>query len=228
MLSELWSDLRYRARALFRRRDVERELDAELRFHIERETEQYARRGVPVEHAARRARIAFGGVERMKEESRDRRGTAFIESIAQDVRYAARGIRAKPAFSAGIVLALALGIGANAAMFAVVDRLLLRPPAYLRDPSRVHRVYLSQTVARQEVTNDYTSIARLVDLTRLTHSFDVVTGFTTFNLAVGDGDDAREIPVSGVSASYFQLFDARPALGRFFRADEDKIGRAHV
>src|SRR6185312_5475644 len=138
MLSELWSDLRYRARALFRRRDVERELDAELRFHIERETEQYARRGVPAAHATRRARIAFGGVERIKEESRDRRGTAFLESIAQDVRYAA------------------LGIGANAAMFAVVDRLLLRPPAYLRDPSRVHRVYLSQTVARQEVTNDYT------------------------------------------------------------------------
>ncbi|HEX5178185.1 MAG TPA: ADOP family duplicated permease [Gemmatimonadaceae bacterium] len=223
MLSEFWSDLRYRVRALVRRRDVERELDAELRFHIARETEKYAQRGVSFEHAARHALIAFGGLERTKEEIRDRRGTAFIESLAHDIRYAARGIRAKPAFSAGIVLALALGIGANAAMFAVVDRLLLRPPAYLRDPSRVNRVYLSQTVARQEVTNDYTSIARLVDLTHFTHSFDAVAGFTTFTIAVGDGDDAREIPVSGVSASYFRLFDARPALGRYFRADEDRL-----
>lgn len=223
MLSELWSDLRYRARALFRRRDMERELDAELRFHLERETRKYERLGVPPEHAARRARVAFGGMERTKDETRDRRGTAFIESVAQDLRYAARGIRAKPAFAAGIVLALALGIGANAAMFEVVDRLLLRPPAYLRNPSRVHRVYLSQTVARQETASDYTSIGRLVDVRRLTHSFDVVAGFTTFNLAVGDGDAVHTIPVTGASASYFQLFDARPALGRFFRADEDRL-----
>ncbi|HEX6808987.1 MAG TPA: ADOP family duplicated permease [Gemmatimonadaceae bacterium] len=223
MLSELWSDLRYRARAIFRRRDMERELDAELRVHLEREAEKYERLGIPPELAARRARVAFGGVERTKDESRDRRGTAFIESIGQDVRYAARGIRAKPAFAAGIVLALALGIGANAAMFAVVDRLLLRPPAYLRHPSRVNRVYWSQTVARQETVNENTSIARLIDLRRLTHTLDAVTGFTTFNIAVGDGDAAHAIPVAGVSAAYFGLFDARPALGRFFRADEDSL-----
>lgn len=223
MLSELWSDLCYRARALVRRRDLERELDAELRFHVDRETEKYARLGVSREHASRRARIAFGGIERTKDESRDRRGTALVESIAQDVRYAARGIRAKPAFAVGIVLALALGIGANAAMFEVLDRLLLRPPAYLRHPSRVHRVYLSQTVARQEVANENTSIARLVDFRRLTHSFDAVAGFATFTIAVGDGDAAREVPVAGVSASYFNLFDARPALGRFFGDEADSL-----
>ncbi|HEV2179300.1 MAG TPA: ADOP family duplicated permease [Gemmatimonadaceae bacterium] len=223
MLSELWSDLRYRARALFRRNAMERELDAELHFHLDREAEKYTRLGVPPELASRRARMAFGGIERTKDESRDRRGTALLESVAQDLRYAARGIRAKPAFASGVVLALALGIGANAAMFAVVDRLLLRPPAYLRHPSRVHRVYLSQTIDRQETTNDYTSIGRLVDVRRLTHSFDAVTGFTTFTIAVGDGDAAREIPVAGVSAGYFSLFDARPAVGRFFRADEDSL-----
>jgi predicted permease len=223
MLSELWSDLRFRARALFRRREMERELDAELRFHVDREAEKYTRLGLPSERASRRARIAFGGIERTKDESRDRRGTALLESIAQDVRYAARGIRTKPAFAVGIVLALALGIGANAAMFTVVDRLLLRPPAYLRHPSRVHRVYLSQTVARQEVISENTSIARLVDVRRLTHSFDAVAEFATFTMAVGDGDAAREIPVAGVSASYFHLFDARPAVGRFFRADEDSL-----
>src|SRR5690348_8355811 len=103
MLSELWSDLRFRARALFRRREMERELDAELRFHVDREAEKYTRLGLPSERASRRARIAFGGIERTKDESRDRRGTALLESIAQDVRYAARGIRTKPAFAVGIV-----------------------------------------------------------------------------------------------------------------------------
>ncbi|MGH7648600.1 MAG: ABC transporter permease, partial [Gemmatimonadaceae bacterium] len=223
MLAELWSDLRYRARALFRRADMERELDAEVRFHLDREAEKYGRLGAAPQDASRRARLAIGGVERAKEASRDGRGTAFIESMAQDLRYAARGMRAKPGFALGIVLTLALGIGANAAMFGIVDRLLLRPPAYLRDASRVHRVYFSQTVSHQPVTTGSSSIGRLLDFRRLTHSFSTVAGFATFQLPVGDGDAVRSVPVSGVSASYFHLFDARPALGRFFHADEDSL-----
>src|SRR6185437_8081574 len=74
MLPELWSDLRYRARALLRRHTVEQELDAELRFHIERQAEVYERAGMPRDEAMRRAQLAFGGVERMKEASRDMRG----------------------------------------------------------------------------------------------------------------------------------------------------------
>ena len=116
-----------------RRAELDQELEAELEFHIAREAEKYERQGVPAAEARRRARLAFGGPERVKEESRDARGTALLESVLQDTRYALRGLRAKPGFAVGVGLTLALGIGANATMFGIVDRLLFRPPAYLRD-----------------------------------------------------------------------------------------------
>src|SRR5215510_14547684 len=104
MVRELLSDLRYRLRALFRRDDVERELDDELRFHIEKEAETYERMGMPRDEAMRRARLAFGGVDRPKEQSRAARGTLLLETTLQDLRYAMRGLRAKPAFTLGVVL----------------------------------------------------------------------------------------------------------------------------
>ena len=97
MFSEFWSDLRYRLRALFRRADVERELADELRFHIEREAEKLEHSGMQRDHAVRTATIAFGGVDRAKEASRDARGVRWIEHVAQDVRYALRGMRSRPA-----------------------------------------------------------------------------------------------------------------------------------
>src|SRR5437868_2960874 len=130
MLSELWSDVRYRLRALVRRADVERELDDELRFHLAREAERYEQLGYSRAEAERRARLAFGGVDRAKEESRDGRGTIWLDTVMQDLRYAMRGLRRTPLFAAGVVLTLALGIGANAAMFGIIDELLFRPPAY--------------------------------------------------------------------------------------------------
>ncbi len=164
-----------------RRAELDQELEAELEFHIAREAEKYERQGVPAAEARRRARLAFGGPERVKEESRDARGTALLESVLQDTRYALRGLRAKPGFAVGVGLTLALGIGANATMFGIVDRLLFRPPAYLRDAGRVHRVYLAQTFARTEYTERYTSMARYLDLKRWTHAFSSVAAFATWS-----------------------------------------------
>src|SRR5689334_23535842 len=110
MLSEIWSDARYRVRALFDRDALERELDAELRFHVERETEQLVRAGVPREEALRRARAAFGRVDRVKEASRRARGTAPLESVLHELRFAARRLRRSLGFVAATVLVLALGI----------------------------------------------------------------------------------------------------------------------
>jgi predicted permease len=127
MLSEVVSDIRHRLRALFARTAVERELDDELRFHIEREAQKYERQGMRHEAALRRARLEFGGVEQTKEVSRDMRGTARLESIVRDLRYAIRSLESRPAFTLTVVATLALGIGANTAIFTLVDALVLRP-----------------------------------------------------------------------------------------------------
>src|SRR5947208_656760 len=127
MLARILSDVRYRLRALFSRDSVEHELDAELRFHIEREAEKYERQGMSHEAALRRARLEFGGVEQVKEASRDMRGIARLESIVRDLRYAMRSLKSRPAFTLTVIATLALGIGANTAIFTLVDALVLRP-----------------------------------------------------------------------------------------------------
>src|SRR4051794_13948892 len=124
MLSQMLSDIRYRLRALFSRASVEHELDAELRFHVEREAEKYERQGMSREAALRRARLDFGGVEQMKEASRDVRGIARLESIGRDLRFALRSLKGRPAFTVTVIATLALGIGANTAIFTLVDALL--------------------------------------------------------------------------------------------------------
>ncbi|MEP6731096.1 MAG: ABC transporter permease [bacterium] len=216
------SDIRFRLRAIFRRDEMERELDDELRFHLEHEMEKYMASGVPRAEAARRARIALGGVEGVKEYTRDSRGIALIETLMQDFRYAMRGLRIRPGFTAAVVITLALGIGANAAMFGIVDRLMFRPPAYLVAPDRVHRVYVSYTQDGVENTENGFSYARYADFARLTTSFDHIAAVGYRTLAIGAGDDAREMNVGTVSAGFFQFFDAPPALGRYFNADEEK------
>jgi putative ABC transport system permease protein len=217
------SDLLYRFRALVRRGAMERELDDELRFHLERETDKLMRMGMSRNDATRQARLAFGGVERIKDDARDARGIALLDTVAQDLRYAARGLRAKPGFTAAVVLTLGLGIGANAAMFALVDRLMFRAPEFLADAARVHRVYIYFTVRGKETAENSFEYTRYLDLARWTSSFDKTAAFGQRTLAIGSGDDARETPVATVSASYFRFFDARPALGRFFVASEDTV-----
>src|SRR5688572_6082733 len=108
MLKEWLSDVTYRLRAIFRRERVEHELDEELRFHLEREAEKHMKAGMSRDEAMRRARIEFGGVDRIKEDVRDTRGVSWIETVARDLRYAFRGLRRKPAFTAAVILTLGL------------------------------------------------------------------------------------------------------------------------
>jgi predicted permease len=141
-----------------------------------------------------------------------------------DVRYAVRGLRRKPGFAAAVVLTLGLGIGANATMFSVVDRLLFRPPAYIQAPDRVHRVNLAVTTDRSgEFINSTISYKRYLELTEWTRSFDVTAAMAGGKPAIGEGENAREMAVSAISASFWRLFDMRPALGRFFTPDDDRV-----
>jgi putative ABC transport system permease protein len=221
----LATELRYRLRRLLNRDAVEAELAAEVNGHIERETEKLISQGIPRPEAERRARLAFGSVERIKDETRDSHGTMAIEGMIQDLRYAARGLRARPSFTLGILLTLGLGIGANAAMFGVIDRVLVRPPAMMRDASHVHRLY-RQTAEVGEPGPRYDrnfAFATYLDLKRDLTDFSDVAAFQTITAAVGDGEQTREMRVTVASANYFTFFDARPALGRFFTAAEDSV-----
>ena len=222
-LSDTVSDLRYRFRAVFRRETVERELQEEIAFHIDREARKLEAAGLAPHDALRQARLAFGGVERIKDDTRDTRGVSWLETFSSDVRYAIRGLRARPAFTAAVVLTLGLGIGANVAMFGIVDQLLLRTPPYLRDADRVHRLYLTSRDGERDVTEATTEYARYLDITRLAKTLDATAVIASRDFAVGIGEAAREMPVGIVSATFWRFFDAAPVLGRYFTAREDSI-----
>jgi len=148
-----------------------------------------------------------------------------LDHVLRDVRYALRGLRRSPEFTATVVLTLGLGIGANAAMFGVIDRLMFRPFPYLRDPATVNRVYLQTTSRGRVNTQSGFPYTRYVDLKRWTTSLSQYAGFTEWRLAVGSDDAARERQVAGVNAAFFGFFDATPVLGRFFSAGEDLVPR---
>src|SRR6266571_278146 len=142
----------------------------------------------------------------------------ILESLQQDLTYAVRGVRTKPGFAMAVIATLGLGIGANAAMFGIVDRLLFRPPAFLRDTDHVHRVYLTWTQdGRQELQRNI-QFARFLDLRRDASSFDEFAAFQSRRLPIGTGEAARERIVGVVSSTFFRFFDAPSALGRYFVA----------
>src|SRR5437660_9106757 len=128
--------------------------------------------------------------------------------MLQDLKFALRTLAKSPGFTLGVVLTLALGIGANVAMFSILDRMLFRPPPLLRDPAVTHRIYLAQTYRGKEQASGSLQYARYVDLTNWTSSFSRTAAFTEEDLAVGVGAEAREMRVGIVSASFFGFFAA--------------------
>src|SRR5215469_12600531 len=132
----LWRTLSIRLRAVFDRNALNQELDDEVRFHIEHETRANIARGMTPQEAERRARMDFGGEQRVKEEFRAMRGDSLVESVFQDARFALRTLRRSPGFALVAAATLALGLGANTAMFSVIDAVLLRPLPF-PEPDRV-------------------------------------------------------------------------------------------
>jgi putative ABC transport system permease protein len=209
----------------FRRDALDRELAEELRFHhqlLARDAEAAGAGRVDARDIARRR---LGSSTRTREAARERWSIPPLDHFQQDVRYALRGLRRSPGFTATVVITLSLGIGANAAMFNVVDQLMFRPLAYLHDPGTVHRLYWQWQDRGTLTTTMSTQYARYLDITKWTSSFSQLAGFSERDLAVGDGESARERRVGTVSASFFTFFDARPVLGRFFVAEEDVTPR---
>ena len=204
------------------RPSLESEMDSELRFHIEACAEDLIRKGIPREEAFRRAKIEFGAVERIKEEGREARGLSFFDALVQDFRFALRLLRKSPAFAAVAILTLAIGIGANTAIFSVVDAVLLKPLA-MQDPARV--VYVGETW--RDLFGSM-SVGNFSDILKSNRSFANFSASSNaaFNLAM---DDAPErIEGEYVTAAYFATFGVQPIVGRVFRAEEDQPGHEQV
>jgi predicted permease len=210
-------------------RRVARAVDDELRFHFDMTLRHYMSRGMNEADARGEAERRFGDVERTRArlEAIDRsraervRRVEWWSGVLQDLRYAARGLRAAPAFTIVVVLALALGVGANATMFGIIDRLLLRPPPFLAAAAQTNLVYLGRSFDGVDNLSPNMSYTRYVELTKNTKSFSETAAFFYFDLAVGTGDETAERRVGLVSASFWHFFDAPPALGRYFGPSED-------
>ena len=211
---------------------VQRGIDEEIRFHFDMAVQDLVAGGMTPDEARREAERRFGDVgvvrDRLADIDRQRVGqerrAEWWSDFWQDLRYALRGMRLQPAFAAVIVLALALGIGANATMFGIVDRLLFRPPAYLIAPERTFHLYFQRVVDGSVFTGNSAQYQRLLDIAGSATTTEVIAGFSTRRAAVGVGDDTRELTLGAMSASLWQMFHARPVIGRFFTAEEDRDG----
>ncbi len=208
-----FASLRSLASSLFRRSRIDREMDDELRSHIEHRADDLVRSGLPRPEAERRARIEFGGYERFKEECREAAGGHFGETLLQDVRFGFRMMRKNPGFTAVAVLTLALGIAANAVVFSVLNALVLRPI----DLPQAQNLYMVEygTHHFEQSYPDY------LDLRDRCRGFEGVAAFTITAAALDNGQGSSKAWLLEASGNYFDVLGIQPYLGRFFhRSDE--------
>ena len=215
MLSRLMTALR----SLLRRSQAERELDEELRYHVERQTEQNIRLGMNLEEAQSAAQKAFGGVEQAKERSRDARGVRWVEDLWQDLRYGARMLLKNPGFTLIAVITLALGIGANAAIFSVVYGVMLRPLPY-HEPERLVRLWTDN--AKEKNPKDGTSYPNLADWRSQSTAFTEIANYSGDLVFITTGDAPEQVRIDRVSANLFPLLGVHPLLGRTFSPEDEE------
>ena len=215
------SDLACRLRFLLRRRAVEAELDEELRFHWEREVEKRMQAGLTRQEARRRTRLAFGGFDQVKESCRQARGIEPLETLVRDLGYGLRQLRAHPGFSAVAVLTLAIGVGANTALFSVVDGVLWKPLPFPH-PEQLVRLH----ARRPNLENGSISYPNFRDWQRLNRTFSAIAIARESGFSLTGRGEAEQLDAQLVSADFFSLLGVKPLLGRGFAAGEDEIGAA--
>jgi putative ABC transport system permease protein len=214
-----------RARSLVARRAAEARMEEEFAFHLAMEARRLEASGVPHHEALRRARVAFGGVDRHREEMRDGRGGRLFADFAADIRYAARTMRRAPGFAVAVALTLGVGIGVNGIMFGFVDSMLFRPLP-VHDPNRLVGVFTTDTRTGQPGLLAYDDYLDFRDRSGV---FDGLAGSTgvPLNLVAGraSGDAAADM-VWGelVTENYFTVLGMAPVVGRFFTAEDARRG----
>jgi predicted permease len=220
----VFDKIRLRLRSLFCRRRVDGELDDELRFHLDQLVEENIAAGVAPDEARRSALRTIGGIAQFEEECRDMRRVNFVDDLLRDLRYAARSLLRNPGFAMLAVLIMGLGIGANTAVFSVVNTVLLKPLAY-RNPDRI--VTLSDfSPIREAATalSKQVSIPDFQDWHEQSSSFEAMAYYASREGPVIRGSNAEYARVTVVSPEFFRVFAVEPAVGRFFTAEELKQG----
>ena len=208
-------------RSLGQTKALKREIDAEMRFHLEARTAEFIAAGMSPEAAAREARKRFGNVQSVREECREARGAGFGETALRDIRFGLRMLRKNPGFTVVAVLTLAFGIGANTAIFSLINGIMLRP-VMSRNPGQLVGVY-----QHERDNPDRFSLFSYPDFVDLRSSEQAVfTDLFAFSRAsVGvQGDVTKEVSAALVSANYFSALGVPPALGRVFFSDEETSG----
>ena len=200
---------------------LDRQMDAELRFHIDMETEQYVRQGLHPEAARRMALRRFGPMERFKDETREARGLAWLEHLTQDLKYGTRMLARNPSFTIFAVLTLGLGIGANAAIFSVINGVLLKPLPY-ENGDRL--VLIQQTTPLTTQPNFGVSIKELYDYRAQLASFENLVEFHQMSFDLLRRGEPDRVAAGVVSPNFFDTLGITPMLGRAFVDTDDDHG----
>jgi predicted permease len=215
----------HRLGSIFRNSKLEQELQEEIRTHLEMQTNENLRQGMALEEAQRAARRSFGGVEQMKEVYRDKSRLRWVENLWQDLRYAMRMLGKNPVFTLIVVITLALGIGANAAVFSVVNAVLLHPLPF---PQSERLVYVWESLRSDPSNSDTMTPYNFTDVRTHNQSFDAYFAFRYTSKALTGEGQPESLNTIEASADFGAVMAMAPALGRYFIADEDNPGKNHV
>ena len=213
--------------SLFRRSQLDREVDAEISSHLQLAIDENLQRGFSPAEARRQALLRFGGAQQAREQHREARGLPFLDTLLHDLRFAFRMLRKSPGFTAIAVLTLALGIGANTAIFSVVNSALLRPLAY-REPQQL---YVVREIVPQLAKFAPTLGVNVPDFRiwqKQVHSFSGVAIAESTSAALTGTGEPEVIPGVRASANLFDVFGPQPVLGRAFLPEEDETDRGNV
>jgi predicted permease len=207
----------------FRRANAEQEMSDELRDHIERQTDANIAAGMPRDEARRQALMRFGGAEAVKEACREQRSGFWLETLFSDVRYGVRMMMRSPGFTIVAILTLALGIGANTAIFSVVNGVLLNPLPF---PHPEQLVSLSES--KPNFATGSISYLNFRDWQRNNHTFSSMAISRPISFSLTGSGEAEQLQAELLSSDYFSLLGVKPVLGRMFAPGEDEVGAAPI
>ena len=213
------------------RSDTAANVDDELRFHFEQKIAEFEAQGLSAEQARVRAEEEFGDVQQVRESlheidgrvAKQQQRAEWWEGVAQDLRYVVRSLRRSPVFTITVVITLALGLGANAAVFSFLDRLYLRAPQGVGDAAQLRRVYLDAGTRKQTQSRSSLSLPEVRRLRSAAPDGATLAGYSDSKVILGRDSNSPEVQATFVEGDYFGVLGVQPLIGRKFSADEYRV-----